>query len=178
LRFVGRCYRAHDPAWSFTPLSGAGAALTGGRFNRKGEPTLYLSLDIVTSFAECTQGFTNRMQPLTMCEYAVDCAPIADLRNDTSRLRHGVPPDELGCPWLSYLLAGKGAPSWLIADRIKSSGHVGIIVPSFVPGASEANLNLVLWQWGPDLPSKMAVYDPSGRLPKSQLSWEPASSVP
>ena len=23
LRFVGRCYRAHDPAWSFTPLSGA-----------------------------------------------------------------------------------------------------------------------------------------------------------
>jgi len=175
LRFAGRCYRAHDPAWSFTPLSGAGAALTGGRFNRKGEPTLYLSLDVMTSFRECTQGFTNRMQPLTMCEYDVDCEPVADLRNDTFRARHGVAREDLDCPWLSCQLAGKEAPSWLVADRLKSSGHWAIIVPSFVPGATEATLNLVLWRWGPDLPYKVAVYDPSGRLPKNQLSWEPTS---
>jgi len=72
LKFSGRCYRAHDPAWSFNPLSGAGSASTGGRFNRKGEPTLYLSLDVMTSFGECTQGFTKRLPPLTMCEYDVD----------------------------------------------------------------------------------------------------------
>src|SRR3546814_8235131 len=29
LRFEGRCFRGHDPAWSFSPVSGEGAAITG-----------------------------------------------------------------------------------------------------------------------------------------------------
>jgi len=171
LKFSGRCYRAHDPAWSFSPLSGAGSAFTGGRFNRKGEPTLYLSLDIMTSFGECTQGFTKRLPPLTMCEYDVVCEGIADLRNDAGRAAHSITPNELGCAWLDFQLAGKEAPSWLAVDRLKGSGHSGILVPSFVPGATDANFNLVLWRWGPDLPHKVDVYDPAGRLPKDQLSW-------
>ena len=89
MRFAGRYYRGHDPDWSFTPLSGAGAALTGGRFNRKGEPTLYLSLDVMASFGECTQGFTHRLQPLTMCEYEVDCEDVVDLRDDAARSAQG-----------------------------------------------------------------------------------------
>lgn len=176
MRFVGRCYRAHDPAWSFTPLLGEGAAITGGRFNRKGEPTLYLSLDVMTSFGECTQGFTNRLQPLAMCEYDVDCEDVADLRDDAARASHGVVRDDLGCGWLTYQLAGKLAPSWQIADRLKASGRSGIIVPSFVPGASQANVNLVLWKWSPDLPYKVDVCDPSGRLPENQLSWPALTS--
>ncbi len=172
MRFRGRCYRAHDPAWAFTPLSGQGAAITGGRFNRKGEPTLYLSLDIMTSFGECTQGFTNRLQPLTMCEYDVDADGIADLHDDSGRAAHNVAYADLACGWLTFQLAGKQAPSWLVADRLKASGHNGMIVPSFVPGAGAANLNLVLWRWGPELPHKVDVYDPSGRLPKNQLSWK------
>ena len=36
-------FRAHNPLWSFQPLSGAGAARAGGRFNRIGTPALYLS---------------------------------------------------------------------------------------------------------------------------------------
>ena len=171
MRFTGRCYRAHDPAWSFTPLSGAGAAITGGRFNRKGEPTLYLSLDVMTSFGECTQGFTKRLQPLTMCEYDVDCEGVADLRDDAARGVHGISRDALGCAWLSFQLAGKDAPSWSAADRLKASGHNGMLVPSFVPGATDGNINLVLWRWGPDLPHRVDVYDPSGRLPQNQLSW-------
>jgi len=171
LRFAGRCYRAHDPAWSFTPLSGAGAAITGGRFNRKGEPALYLSLDVMTSFGECTQGFTKRLQPLTMCEYDVDCEGVADLRDDAARTAHGVSRDELGCAWLSFQLAGKNAPSWLVIDRLRAFGSSGMLVPSFVPGATDANVNLVLWRWGPNLPHKVDVYDPSGRLPANQLSW-------
>jgi RES domain-containing protein len=171
LRFVGRCFRAHDPAWSFTPLSGTGADLTGGRFNRKGEPTLYLSCDVVTAVGECTQGFTRRLQPLTICEYDIDCADVADLHDDAARTKHGVSLDHLECAWLSYQLAGKQAPSWLAADQMKGSGHSGIIVPSFVPGATEANRNLVLWRWGPDLPYQVTVFDPNGRLPANQLAW-------
>ena len=171
MRFTGRCYRGHDPAWSFTPLSGDGAALTGGRFNRKGEPTLYLSLDIMTAVGECTQGFTMRLLPLTMCEYDVDCAPIADLRNDVSREALGVTHAELACPWLRHQLAGEQAPSWRVADRLKASGHYGTLVPSFVPGATAVNFNLVLWKWGSGLPHKVKVYDPSERLPQNQLAW-------
>lgn len=171
MRFAGRCYRAHDPAWSFNPLSGEGAAITGGRFNRKGEPTLYLSLDVMTSFGECTQGFTSRLLPLTMCEYEVDCDSVADLRTDAVRSALAVEHADLGCAWLTCQLAGKQAPSWLVVDRLKADGHSGILVPSFVPRATDENVNLVLWRWGPRPPCKVGVYDPSGRLPKNQLSW-------
>jgi len=171
LRFVGRCYRGHDPRWSFSPLSGLGAAKSGGRFNRRGEETLYLSLDVVTAVGECTQGFAHRLNPLVMCEYDVDSTDIADLRDDEGRARHSVELAELDCAWLTALRAGRDARSWLVADRLRAEGLVGVLVPSFVPGASAANANLVLWQWGPDLPHKVAVFDPSGRLPKNQLSW-------
>jgi RES domain-containing protein len=112
-----------------------------------------------------------RLHPLTMCEYDVDCEEIADLRDDAARATHGVTRDELSCGWLACQLAGTNAPSWLVADRLKTSGHSGIIVPSFAPGAADANVNLVLWKWGPDLPYKVVVYDPGGRLPANRLSW-------
>lgn len=145
--------------------------MTGGRFNRKGEATLYLSLDVMTSFGECTQGFTNRLQPLTMCEYDVDCEGIVDLRDDAARTTQGIDRADLACGWLRFQLAGKDAPSWLVVDRLKATDESGMLVPSFVPGATDANVNLVLWRWGPDLPHKVDVYDPSGRLPQNQLSW-------
>ncbi|MGE0716684.1 MAG: RES family NAD+ phosphorylase [Alphaproteobacteria bacterium] len=171
MRFIGRCYRGHDPIWSFSPLSGEGASKTGGRFNRKGQPTLYLSLDVMTSFGECTQGLTQRLQPLTMCEYDVDCEPVADLRDERGRGAHHATLTDLGCAWLRHLRAGGDAPSWLLAERLKAEGYVGLLTPSFVANATPANCNLVLWRWGPDLPTRVAVFDPTGRLPKNQLSW-------
>ncbi|MGE4411857.1 MAG: RES family NAD+ phosphorylase [Sphingobium sp.] len=171
MRFQGRCYRGHDPAWSFTPLSGEGAAITGGRFNRKGEPVLYLSLDIMTAIGECTQGFSHRLQPLLMCEYEVDCEKVADLRDEAGRQSHGVLWDDLACGWLTCQRERRDAPSWLVTERLQSEGYVGLLVPSFVPGAMATNQNLILWQWGPDLPSRVVVFDPTGRLPANQLSW-------
>ena len=171
MRFEGRSYRGHDPGWSFTPASGTGAAITGGRFNRKGEPTLYLSLDIMTSIRECMQGFANRLQPLTICEYDVDCDGVVDLRDDPARAAADVDLADLACGWLSYQVAGEQAPSWNVVERLKANSHSGILVPSFAIGASAADINLVLWRWGPDLPHKVDVYDPSGRLPQDQLSW-------
>ena len=171
MRFTGRCYRCHDPLWSFSPLSGEGAAKTGGRFNRKGEPTLYLALDIITAVNECTQGLTQRLQPLTICEYDVDCEPIADLRTEAARAIHGVGLADLACAWLSAMRAGETAASWRVVDALKATGNAGILVPSFAPGAGAGNHNLVLWRWGPDLPTRIAVFDPGGRLPRDQTSW-------
>ncbi len=171
MRFSGRCFRAHDPAWSFTPLSGAGAAMRGGRFNRKGVATLYLSLDIVTAVGECTQGFTHRLQPLTLCEYDVDCADIADLHSPTGRAALDVSLEDLACSWLAVQLASRTPPSWRVVDRLMGSGHAGALMPSFVPGAVDGSANLVLWRWGSELPHRVAVYDPQRRLPSDQSSW-------
>lgn len=106
-----------------------------------------------------------------MCEYDIDCDSIADLRDDAGRAALDVRWDDLDCSWLTALRAVRDAPSWLVADRLKKDGYNGILVPSFVSGATSENNNLVLWRWGPDFPQKVIVYDPSGRLPKDQLSW-------
>lgn len=106
-----------------------------------------------------------------MCEYDIDCDGIADLRDEAARAALGVDWDELNCSWLTELRAGRDAPSWLVVDKLKKAGNNGILVPSFVPGATTDNINLVLWHWGPDLPHQVIVYDPSGKLPKDQLSW-------
>ena len=172
MHFKGRAYRGHDPSWSFSPISGEGARLTGGRFNRKGDAALYLALDPMTAVMEVTQGFANRLPPVTLCEYDVDCADIADLRDATAQAAHGVDPLDMACGWLSHQVAGKIAPSQAIATRLRKSGHAGALVPCYVPGATATDINLVLWRWGPDLPHQISVFDPAGRLPKNRLSWE------
>lgn len=52
-----------------------------------------------------------------------------------------------------------------------AGGNAGILVPSYAPGATDGDYNLVLWRWGSSLPHQVNVFDPSGRLPKNQLSW-------
>ena len=52
MRFQGATYRAHNPRWSFKPLSGGGAAVHGGRFNPKSVAALYLALDPITAIKE------------------------------------------------------------------------------------------------------------------------------
>ena len=168
MRFVGRCFRGHDPSWSFLPISGQGAATTGGRFNRRGEPCLYLSLDVMTAIMESMQGFSGRVHRLTMCEYDVYCDSIADLRDDAVRAGLGLSPDDLGDSWLLDMRAGRDAPSWRAVDQLKEAGKNGILVTSFMPGATSANINLVLWRWGPDLPCRVIVDDPTGRLDESR----------
>jgi RES domain-containing protein len=170
-RLVTRAWRAHDPRWSFDPVSGTGAAIRGGRFNAKGTPALYLSLDPITALAECTQGFSQRMQPLTLCEYDVDVEPLADLTDSDICRQLEVEPADLACPWLMLQLSGKSAPSQRLAKQLAADGYAGLIVPSFVPGIAEGASNLVLWRWDADLPCRVMVHDPANRLPCDQSSW-------
>lgn len=172
MRFVGTCYRVHDPRWSFKPLSGAGAAIHGGRFNPKGVPALYLSLDLVTAVREGNQGFAGKIEPCVLCGYEVDCEGIVDLRTDAARAAAGVALEDMACPWAMLALERKPVPSRLLAARLIAEGRAGVLVPSFAVGSGPDSHNLVLWRWGPDLPHRVSVHDPSGRLPKSQLSWD------
>ena len=171
MRFRGECFRAHHPNWSWTPLSGAGAALKGRRFNWPGLETLYLSLSFNTVFREISGGFAHRLTPHVLCSYDVDCEDIADLRTEAGRAGRAVDLADLACAWGDALIAGREPASWAVVRRLLAQGCAGILVPSFASGAAEEDQNLVLWRWGPDLPHKVRVYDPSGKLPKNQLSW-------
>jgi RES domain-containing protein len=171
LRFRGRCFRAHDPQWAFDPLSGEGARITGGRFNPKEQLALYLSLRVETAVGECAQGFARRIPPLTICEYEVDCEPVADLSSDEGRAEHKVSLEALACPWKALALAGKSVPSHSVARRLERRGFAGAIVPSFFPGARPSDRNLVLWKWSDRLPHLVRVHDPDGRLPRDKSSW-------
>jgi RES domain-containing protein len=134
-------------------------------------PALYLSLSIMTAIREANQGFAFKIDPCVLCSYTVDCEDIADLRTEPGRAEHGVGLADMACAWFSQIATGTDPPSWAVARRLIAAGCAGILVPSFAPGATEDDSNLVLWTWGADAPHTVTVDDPSGRLPKNQLSW-------
>ena len=101
----------------------------------------------------------------------MDCADVADLRADAGRDAHGVTLDELACAWGDARLAGREPASWGAVRRLLAQGCAGALVPSFASGAAPDDHNLVLWRWGPELPHRVAVFDPTGKLPKNALSW-------
>lgn len=171
MRFAGVCYRAHDPRWSFKPISGDGAAVHGGRYNPKGIPALYLSLDPIIVLKEMGHGFARRLEPLVLCSYEVDCDDIVDLRTEAGRQEASTYLASMGSGWMDEIAAGRRPASWAIHGRLMAQRKAGILTPSFARGAVASDTNLVLWRWGPTLPHRVEVFDPSGRLPKNQLSW-------
>jgi RES domain-containing protein len=135
-------------------------------------PALYLSLSIETAVKEANQSFAFKIDPCVLCSYDVDCADIADLQTDAGRAAHDVMLRDMACSWFSYISDGEKPPSWRIAERMISDGYAGILVPSFAPRQTVANQNLVLWRWSDHPPHQVRVFDPSGRLPRNQLSWD------
>jgi len=172
LRFRGTAYRAHHPRWSFLPLSGDGAAIHGGRFNPIGTPALYLALDPTTAIKEANQGFARKMEPYVLCSYGADIADVVNLASPRGRRAAGVEESLLAAGWFAHIAAGTKPPQWTLVEDLIAKGAAGAIVPSYAPGATDEDRNLVLWRWGPKRPHKIEVFDPSGRLPKNQLSWD------
>lgn len=173
MRFHAPAYRAHTPKWAHAPTSGDGAAARGGRFNPKGMKALYLAKTLQTMFIETNQDRTSGLfHPLTFCSYRVDCEDIFDLTASETRRALNITMSDLSCPWLVMSMKGYEPPSWSIARRLHDEeSAAGILVPSFAPGATEADVNLVLWKYGTERPHLVEVYDPERRLPQNQLSF-------
>ncbi len=169
MRYKGVAYRALNPYWSHRPLSGDGAALHGGRFNRVGQPTLYLAASAGGALREATQNLSPH-SPLTICAYLLDIEDLVDLTQDKVLRRYGFSQADLACDWKGDLSSARMPGSHRVVDILTSERKAGILVPSFAPGASAEDRNLVLWKWGPDLPHRIDVYDPEGRLPRDQRS--------
>lgn len=164
MRFQGLVYRAHNPQWSWAPLSGEGASRHGGRFNRYGVPALYTSLSPLTAIREA-QPLGRSMQPLTLCAYKVDAEPIFDALDHEQCRILGVSGFDLTCPiWEAEMLAGVTPASQTLADRLITTGHAGMRVQSFATGTGTDDLNLVMWRWGHDRPARVVLIDDEGRL--------------
>jgi len=172
VRLTTRVFRAHHPRWAFLPLSGEGAARYGGRFNAVGVPALYTSRRMETAWLEAQQGFPFKPQPLTICAYDVDCDPVLDLTDPGLQQRAGVSSDDLSCAWEAILLRGHRPPSWQLAQRLMEGGIAAIQVPSFAPGASIEDRNVVFWRWSDDLPCRVTLIDDEQRLQHNSASWE------
>lgn len=161
-------YRYLTPKWAFVPLSGAGAAAEGGRFNRPGVEALYLSVAPQTALEEYRQD-SSLVPPATLASYIATIAHVADLSD-------GYDPDawtsdwaDWDCAWRKIARIDRKTPtSWLLADQAISQGHKGILFPSLRhPGGA----NLVLFHSNFTASDQLKVHDPDGRLPKDQSSW-------
>ncbi|MGH7104521.1 MAG: RES family NAD+ phosphorylase [Acetobacteraceae bacterium] len=164
-------HRAHNPGWAFAPDSGAGAALTGGRFNPRGMAALYTSFRFETAWLEAQQATPFKAQPLTLCAYEVDCHDVLDLTDPATLAAHEITPQDLACPWKDLETRGLKPPTWLIADRLTKAGIAAVIVASYASRATVADINVIFWIWGPLPPHQVRVIDDERRLPKDARSW-------
>lgn len=126
----------------FSPASGEGARLYGGRWNPKGCPALYLAADAVTAVAEYYQGLPK---PGTLVPYRLDARAIADLTGATAESCDGRVAEAVAANWKALaLLEGKVPPSWGLAQELIAAGAEGALVPSVQNPGGRA---LVLWRW-------------------------------
>jgi RES domain-containing protein len=125
----------------------------------------------MTAIKEANQGFARKIEPCVLCAYDVDCEDIVDLRSDEARAAAGVALQDVASAWFSFLADRREPPSWRVARRLIEAGAAGIVAPSYAPGVVRGDDNLVLWNWSDKTPHRAVVFDPSGRLPKNQLSW-------
>jgi RES domain-containing protein len=161
--YSGKLYRALNPVYARTPLSGEGAKRYGGRFNPRGVPTLYCSLSIMTAIREANQ--VGSLQPTTLVSYDAEIEVVFDA-TDTAAL------EAEGCDgtillansWRDEMEAKGEARTQALARALIGKGYHGLLVRSFAPGASENDLNLVLWQWSETLPARLTLIDDESRL--------------
>jgi RES domain-containing protein len=163
------CYRALNPAWSHAPLSGRGAALKGGRWNSVGQEALYVAMDPITALHEYQQSLC--FHPVTLAEYHIAHATVADLTADTSLLPVAIPADIHSVNWFELHDAGLMPPQWPIAAALVGAGYHGLIYPSARNRLGKA---LCLWRWNETGGPRVIVHDPDGRLPRDPSSWPPS----
>jgi RES domain-containing protein len=145
-RYTGPLYRALNPVYAREPLSGRGAELYGGRFNAKGTPALYTSLDPATALREANQ--VGSLQPTILVSYKADLGPIFDTRDQEGLERYGTTTTMLADPgWRMKMLDGQPVPTQDLATALIADGFAGLLIQSFAKGASSSDFNIVLWAW-------------------------------
>lgn len=146
-----------SPRWQHDPLSGAGAARNGGRWNARGMPALYLSATHAAAIAEYMQSLIH---PGTLTPYHVRATAILDLTDPIVRKHVGVDDALLQLPWrLIRDVERRDPETWSFAQEAFEAGLDGICVGS----VQDRGANLVLWRWGME-GATVHVVDPQADL--------------
>jgi RES domain-containing protein len=162
----GRFWRMLAPRWAFDPLSGAGAARAGGRWNEPGQPALYLSNSHATAIAEYQQELPR---PGTLTAYDVDAQAILDLADRAVREAIGIDDRFLLQPWKQIRDVERRRPScWDFVATVALRGWHGMRAPS----VQALGTNLVLWRWNEPGAPIVKHIDPLADLPNDQASWQ------
>jgi RES domain-containing protein len=163
VRYSGPLFRAINPIHAHAPLSGRGAELYGGRFNRKGTPALYTSLSVVTAIKEANQ--VGSLQPTTLVSYEAEIEKVFDCRDDAALHAHGIDEAMLSASdWRDRMKVAGEAPTQAFAARLMTDGFDAMLARSFARGATDDDFNLVLWRWSDREPSRLTLIDDEGRL--------------
>ncbi|MFB9910093.1 RES family NAD+ phosphorylase [Rhizobium paknamense] len=163
MHYRGRLYRALNPIYAHDPLSGRGAELYGGRFNPKGMPALYTSLTVMTALREANQ--IGSLQPTTLVSYEADIERVFDSRDETALRSQGFDSSGLADPtWRDQMKVSGEAKTQRLARQLIEARYQGLIVRSFAAGATDDDLNLVLWTWGASPPCRLTLIDDEQRL--------------
>lgn len=152
-------YRALNPVYARDPLSGKGAALNGGRFNRRGRLALYTALTVIGAVDEANQA-GRPFEPVTLVSYDGEIGPCLDGTDPVHLAAHGLTPALIAADDWRLQMRAKGASGAQEAcESLIALGYHGLIAPSFAPGAAPQARNLVLWHW-----PGLRVIDHEGRL--------------
>jgi RES domain-containing protein len=161
--YNGKLYRALNPVYARTPLSGEGAKRYGGRFNPRGVPALYCSLSIMTAIREANQ--VGSLQPTTLVSYAAAIVAIFDTTAPANLQAEQVDESLLSAGgWRDEMETEGEAQTQAFARKLIGKGYNGLLVRSFALGTSENDLNLVLWNWADAPPARLTLIDDEGRL--------------
>ncbi|WP_296707176.1 RES domain-containing protein [Rhodoblastus sp.] len=162
-RYSGLLYRALNPIYARDPLSGRGAELYGGRFNPKGVPALYASQSPMTALREANQ--VGTLQPTTLVAYRADIHPVFDTRDDTALSAFDMTPDGIATTtWRDEMISFGESQTQKFARRLIDEGYAGLVIRSFARGSSNNAINIVLWRWNNELPTKLILVDDDNRL--------------
>lgn len=156
VRLTGLCWRA-------VPTGGEQVALRGsihsGRYNRPGQPTLYMSASpegVAAAMARYGEAERTLVPLRVAAERLIDlrCAAASDILGiDVARARED---------WLFATERGMEAPSWAVSDQARAIGADGLIDRSrHAPG----EWHLVLFRWNEGL-GPMVTTERADRAPR------------
>jgi len=161
--FRGLLYRSLNPIYARDPLSGRGAALHGGRFNRRGTAALYTSLSPEGAIREANQ--VGTLQPTTLVAYRAEIGAVFDATSVRSLAAWSLTPSDLADHrWRERMATQQHVPTQEFAAALATAGFAGLFVPSYARGAAPEAVNLVLLRWNTGDDDRIEPVDDEGRL--------------